>query len=196
VDLGEWGARPASFLKNGPVTAFLSPVTVAWIEQFEAWRTDASLRCEYDDFGTQAPGGIRQAFEATGLPDLRLVLVSNQDVLPGCDELAGLVSWHARAYGPNTESRAWAIGVSLRPEYRARGIGTVAHRLLVRHLLSTTDAHRLEAGTDVTNAPERAALTRVGFRFEGLLRGAQHRRGKYHDIALYGLLRGETHDTG
>ena len=173
------------------MTVILSLVTEVWVEELQAWREDPTLGSEYDDFGPYAPGGIRRAFAKTGLPDLRLVLVSAQDAVAGSDELAGLASWYAHDYGTNTQSRAWNIGVSLRPDFRGRGIGTLTHRLLVEHLFSTTDAGRLEAGADVDNASERAVLAKVGFAFEGIARGAQHRRGQYHDMALYGLLRGD-----
>jgi RimJ/RimL family protein N-acetyltransferase len=173
------------------VKVVLAAVAAAQVDELQAWRDDPTLRSEYDDFGSHSTGRIRLDFERTGLPDLRLVLVSGQDVLGGREVLAGMASWIARDYGPNAESRAWNIGVSLRPESRGRGIGTIAHRLLVEYLFATTDAYRLEAGTDVVNAPERAVLTKAGFRFEGIARGAQHRQGAYHDMALYGLLRGD-----
>ena len=171
------------------MTVILSLVTEVWVEELQAWREDPILRSEFDDFGPHSPGGIRRAFATTGLPDLRLVLVSDRDAIAGSDELAGLASSYAHDYGTNTASRAWNIGVSLRPDFRGRGIGTLAHRLLVEHLFTTTDAGRLEAGADVDNAAERAVLAKCGFAFEGIARGAQHRRGQYHDMALYGLLR-------
>jgi RimJ/RimL family protein N-acetyltransferase len=175
----------------GRVAVILSPLTAAWLEEFQTWRNDPTLRSEYDDFGAHSPGGISRAFDENGPPDIRLVLVSDQDALAGRDAVAGMASWVARDYGPNAESRAWNIGVSLRPEWRDRGIGTEAHRQLVTHLFDTTGAYRLEAGTDVVNAPERAVLTKVGFTFEGIARGAQHRQREYHDVAMYGLLRGD-----
>jgi RimJ/RimL family protein N-acetyltransferase len=173
------------------VAVILSPVVPAWLEEFQTWRDDSIRRSEFDEFGAHSPGGITRAFETTGLPDLRLVLVSEQDALAGSDGLAGMASWVTRDYGPNAESRALNIGVSLRPEYRNRGIGTIVHRLLIDHLFASTDTYRLEAGTDVINTPERVVLTKVGFTFEGIARGAQHRRGKYHDVAMYGLIRGD-----
>lgn len=173
------------------MAVILTPVDARWSAQLQTWRDDPTLRSEYDDFGAHSPGGIGRALEKTGLPDLRLVLVSEQDAIEGRDALAGIAAWYASDYGPNEESRAWNIGVSLRLEYRNRGIGTITHRLLVEHLFAATGAHRLEAGTDVINAPERAVLAKVGFTFEGIARGAQHRQGEYHDVAIYGLLRGD-----
>jgi aminoglycoside 6'-N-acetyltransferase len=103
----------------------------------------------------------------------------------------GDVSWHAVDYGPPPASRAWNIGITLSPEWRGCGHGTRAQRLLADHLFATTVAERMEASTDVENTPERRALERAGFSFEGVLRRAQFRGGAWRDMALYSLIRGE-----
>jgi aminoglycoside 6'-N-acetyltransferase len=61
--------------------------------------------------------------------------------------------------------------------------------MLADYLFATTPVHRLQASTDVDNRPEQAALERAGFLREGLLRGAQWRRGAYHDLVLFSRLR-------
>ena len=166
----------------------LVPVTEEWLPALEAWRDDPAQRSPYDDFGDRPAGGLGRAYRETGLPSALLVLVGGSG--GGSDrELAGMVSWHPAPNGPNPQSLALNIGVSLRPEHRGRGVGTAAHRLLVDHLFATTDVHRLEAGADVTNGPERAVLARTGFSLDGVLRGAQFRQGSYHDMAMYSLLR-------
>ncbi|MGH9064867.1 MAG: GNAT family N-acetyltransferase [Acidimicrobiales bacterium] len=104
-------------------------------------------------------------------------------------DLAGGVSWMPVLHGPQYPCLAWVIGVTLMPEHRGRGVGTVAHRLLVDHLFASTDLDRVEAETDVDNLAERRVLEKVGFACEGILRGAQLRGGVRRDLALYGLLR-------
>ena len=42
---------------------------------------------------------------------------------------------------------------------------------------------------DVENVAEQRALERAGFTREGVLRGAQHRRGRWRDLVLYARLR-------
>ena len=133
----------------------LAPVTADLVGDLATWREDASQRSEFDDFGPEEPGRLARAFAHTGLPNLLLVMVTASD--PPGGHLAGMVSWRASQYGPNAESQGWNIGVSLKPQYRGAGIGTAAHRLLVGHLFATTDVLRLEAGTDITNAPERGS---------------------------------------
>lgn len=105
--------------------------------------------------------------------------------------LVGRVSWHPVPHGPSFPCVAINIGITLVEEHRGRGLGTAAQRLLVEHLFATTDVHRVEASTDVDNAAEQHALEKVGFRREGVLRGAQLRGGVRRDLVLYSLLRGE-----
>ena len=102
---------------------------------------------------------------------------------------AGEVSWHPVAYGPNHGSKAYNIGISLLPEFRGRGIGSSAQRLLVEHLFATTAVHRVEASTDVANIAEQHALKRAGFTREGILFGAQYRSGDWHDLVSYSCVR-------
>ena len=104
----------------------------------------------------------------------------------------GIVSWHGVAYGPNRRSLAWNIGITIVPEHRGRGHGAAAQAMLAEHLFATTDVNRVEATTDVHNVAEQRALERAGFRREGVLRGAQHRDGRWHDVVLYARLREDT----
>lgn len=119
----------------------------------------------------------------------RSFLLSVLDMTTG--ELLGGVSWHAVDYGGTVSSSAWNIGIGLMPTARGRGIGTLAQRLLVEHLLDTTELDRIEASTDVENVAEQRALEKAGFRREGILRGAQMRGGIRRDLVHYGLVRGD-----
>jgi RimJ/RimL family protein N-acetyltransferase len=106
-------------------------------------------------------------------------------------DLLGGVSWHAVDYGGTVSCSAWNIGIGLLPAARGRGIGTIAQRLLVEHLLATTELDRIEASTDVENVAEQRALEKAGFRREGVLRGAQLRGGVRRDLVHYGLVRSD-----
>jgi RimJ/RimL family protein N-acetyltransferase len=106
-------------------------------------------------------------------------------------DLLGGVSWHAVDYGGTVSCSAWNIGIGLLPEARGRGIGTIAQRLLVEHLLATTELDRIEASTDIDNIAEQRALEKAGFRREGVLRGAQLRGGIRRDLVHYGLVRSD-----
>jgi RimJ/RimL family protein N-acetyltransferase len=106
-------------------------------------------------------------------------------------EPAGTISWRAIRYGPNPESAAWNIGINLVPSARGRGIGSTAQRQLADRLFATTPCNRIEAGTDVENVAEQRSLEKAGFVREMVLRGAQFRQGRYHDLLMYSRLRGD-----
>jgi RimJ/RimL family protein N-acetyltransferase len=119
------------------------------------------------------------------------------DALMGSDEswlvvsldnvsYAGSVNWRPQGSFGNYE-----IGIVLLPEYRGRGIGTEAQRLLVAYLFDHSLVHRLQAGTEVDNLAEQRSLEKVGFRREGIMRGAHFRAGLWRDSVMYGLLRGD-----
>lgn len=107
----------------------------------------------------------------------------------GATAVAGVVSWHRVAYGPNPGSHAWNVGIGLAEASRGHGVGAVAQRLLAHWLLETTTTDRIEASTDVENVAEQKALERAGFTREGVLRGAQRRATGRHDLYSYSLLR-------
>jgi RimJ/RimL family protein N-acetyltransferase len=80
------------------------------------------------------------------------------------------------------------LGISLFPAARGQGIGTGTVRLLVTELFRL-GWFRVQAGTAVTNVAMRTVLERVGFSFEGVMRGfgADDHHGR-QDYALYAIL--------
>ena len=155
-------------------------------EMLELWERPP-YRGEFNVFGAPARD-FKAAIRRHGLiADGRGNLIV--EVLAGARPI-GTVSWHGVHYGPNEESLVWNIGINLIPEGRGQGFGAEAQRLLADWLLETTQVNRIEAMTDVANIPEQRSLERAGFQREGILRGAQFRAGGWHDIAVYGLVRG------
>ena len=109
-------------------------------------------------------------------------------VLHGTDRV-GQVSWRKVKTGPT--AFGWAIGVGLVPEFRGRGYGSEAQRLLARYLFAHTQVNRIEATTEITNVAEQRALEKAGFTREGILRGTTFRQGRWHDQVIYSVLRDE-----
>ena len=106
------------------------------------------------------------------------------------DTVLGEVSWHwQQQWGPTASSRCPMIGAWLRTEARGRGVGGAAQAELVDLLFRHTATHRVEASTDVENLAEQRALERASLRREGVVRGAQWREGRRHDMVLYGVVR-------
>lgn len=96
----------------------------------------------------------------------------------------GDLSAHAVWYGPTPGSRALNIGISIVNEYRGKGIGAIAQRLLADEL-HEQGIVRVEAQTDVENLAEQKALHKAGFAYEGTLRKAQARADGLHDIQVW-----------
>jgi RimJ/RimL family protein N-acetyltransferase len=98
--------------------------------------------------------------------------------------LVGDLSAHAVWYGPTPGSRALNISVSIVSEYRGKGIGATAQRLLANEL-HEQGIVRVEAQTDIENTAEQRALEKAGFKYEGTLRKAQGRLDGLHDIQVW-----------
>jgi len=141
----------------------------------------------FDDFGPVATG-------SHPAPS-RLDDAGALTVLDASGQVAGDVSWHWRAWGPNAGSRCVMIGIWLRPEQRGRGLGRAAQRGVVELFFTHTRVNRVEAHTDVENLAEQRALEGAGFTREGLLRGAQWRDGAFRDGYLYAVLREDVRPT-
>jgi ribosomal-protein-alanine N-acetyltransferase len=89
------------------------------------------------------------------------------------------------------QNRRAEIGYALARQHWGRGYMHEALRALVTHAFMDLDLNRLEADIDPRNAASAAALVRLGFREEGLLRERWIVGGEVCDSALYGLLRRE-----
>ena len=106
-------------------------------------------------------------------------------------EALGTISYHRVQYGPNVESGAWMIGIELVPEARGQGYGAETQRLLADWLFETTAVNRVEAQTDIDNLAEARSLAKAGFTRDGVIRGAQFRAGRYHDLVVYSRIRSD-----
>ena len=153
----------------------------------DAWAADPVARGEFNDFGVPRSPVDREALAKGPFRNERngeLLVERLEDGQP-----IGTVSWHLERYGPNEQSGAWNIGISLIPVARGRGYGGEAQRLLADYLFATTTIDRVEASTDVENVAEQRSLARGGFVREATLRGVQFRAGARHDLVNYARLR-------
>jgi RimJ/RimL family protein N-acetyltransferase len=83
------------------------------------------------------------------------------------------------------------VGISLLPEHRSRGLGTEAVRLMTDRLFREEQAERVQASTDVANAPMRRVLEKLGFVEEGVMRSFMPTGAVRADYVLYGVTRAE-----
>lgn len=164
----------------------LRDVTLADADLLDAWSTPEA-QGEFNDFGLPRSPAPRAALAEGPLRNEHNGQLLVELVAGGTP--IGTVSWHRVMNGPNPESAAWNMGISLVPEARGQGYGSEAQRQLADYLFETTDANRVEASTDVANIAEQRSLERAGFLREGVQRGAQFRAGAYRDLVVYSRLR-------
>lgn len=152
----------------------------------ELWQS-VEYTGEFNDFGLPRRP-VRDAIRETGLVGENGGTLVVESAVSG--EPIGTVSWRMVRYGPNPESGAWNIGISLIPNARGKGLGTEAQRVLADHLFETTSANRVEAMTDIDNVVEQRSLEKAGFAREGVLNGSQYRAGGWHDLVVFARVRG------
>jgi len=86
------------------------------------------------------------------------------------------------------------LGVDVyHPDQRRKGYGAEAVALLTTWLFDHGIAERVQASTAVGNVPMRRVLEKLGFRFEGVMRGFMPVGSSREDFALYAVTKGEWH---
>jgi RimJ/RimL family protein N-acetyltransferase len=94
----------------------------------------------------------------------------------------------ANAFPPGV----FEIGIELYADGdRSRGYGTEALRLLVDRLFAHEGAERVQASTASANTPMRRVLEKLGFVYEGTLRGFMPSDDGRDDFVLYAITRGD-----
>ncbi len=83
------------------------------------------------------------------------------------------------------------VGYWLDKEHSGHGIMTRAVHLLAEYAFEALDLHRIEIRAETENVRSRRIPERLGFQLEGILREVQRSRDRFHDHALYALLREE-----
>ena len=81
------------------------------------------------------------------------------------------------------------FGISLAPAFRRQGIAYKALVLAINYVFDNCQVERIEADTDVENDVAKRPLLNAGFKFEGVLRRYRYHHGKFHDAAMYSLIR-------
>lgn len=163
--------------------------TIDDVPIMDSWRINvAEGMGVFNDFGQPFKSQMKTAEEMRFIEDdhgtMLIERIEDHAVL-------GSIDWRPAMYGPNPESRAWAIGLSLIAAARGQGYGPEAIRLIVDYLFETTPATRIEGSTDIENVASQRALEKAGFTREGIARKAQFRAGELHDLVLYSRLRSD-----
>jgi len=91
----------------------------------------------------------------------------------------------------NREYRSAEVGYSLAREYWNHGLMTEALRAAIRFGFDEMQLHRIEAQHETSNPASGRVMEKVGMRKEGVLRGRLYNKGRFVDVALYAILRGD-----
>ncbi|MBX9628652.1 MAG: GNAT family N-acetyltransferase [Gemmataceae bacterium] len=83
------------------------------------------------------------------------------------------------------------LGYWLAEPYWGRGLVVEACRAVVSEAFAACHPQRVQARVIAGNDPSRRVLDKLGFRHEGTLRSSLFRRGRYEDVLMYSVLRGE-----
>src|SRR4051794_4014022 len=102
----------------------------------------------------------------------------------GTQELAGA----ALLWGIDPHNRSAHLGITMRPAFRGRHLGTDVVRLLCHYGFTVRGLRRLQVETLADNAAMIRAATRAGFVVEGTLRRSAWILGEFLDEVVLGLL--------
>jgi RimJ/RimL family protein N-acetyltransferase len=100
----------------------------------------------------------------------------------------GSLAGEALLWGIDTHNRCAHIGISLRPAYRGRALGSDVVNVLCRYGFDIRGLNRLQVETLSDNAAMIAAAKKSGFVVEGVLRGSAWVEGRFMDETILGLL--------
>jgi RimJ/RimL family protein N-acetyltransferase len=97
----------------------------------------------------------------------------------------------ALLWGIDLHNRSAHVGLTLRPAFRGKGMGTDIVRVLCRYGFAVRGLNRLQIETLTDNAAMIAAATRAGFVPEGTLRADAWVNGRFADTTIFGQLADE-----
>jgi RimJ/RimL family protein N-acetyltransferase len=102
-------------------------------------------------------------------------------------ELAG----DALLWAIDLHNRMAHLGLSLRPAFRGRGLGTDVVLALCDYGFTIRGLHRLQVDTLASNTAMIRAASRAGFVHEGTIRRASWVNGEFADEVILGMLASE-----
>lgn len=83
------------------------------------------------------------------------------------------------------------VGYSLAKWVWGKGLATEALRAVIDYTFESMDVNRIEAQHEIDNPASGRVMQKCGMTKEGVLRQRLYNKGKYVDVALYSILRGD-----
>jgi len=159
------------------------------IEIFETeLLNDAETRSRADSrpWRPVAPGSADSPYRAAAERD------ADQYVPFSVVELAtGDLAGEALLWGIDPHNRRAHLGLSLRPAFRGKHLGTDVVRVLCRYAFALRGLNRVQVDTLADNDAMIGAALRAGFTREGMLRRCDWVNGRFADEVILGLLAAE-----
>jgi len=140
---------------------------------------DVLVHLDVVPFG-QPLTGIREFWERTRARDDLVNFVI--ETLPG--EPIGIVGLE----GIDPSARVATLGIWIGQPHWEQGYGTDAMRTVCRFGFDHMNLQRVSLSVLDTNPRARAVYEKVGFKYEGTIRRARFRDGRYIDLHVLGLL--------
>ena len=94
------------------------------------------------------------------------------------------------------DNAAAEVGYSLAREYWNLGLMTEALRAVIQHSFDDMGLNRIEAQHETTNPASGAVMRKCHMQKEGTLRSRLFNKGRYVDVDLYAILRGDFNRLG
>jgi RimJ/RimL family protein N-acetyltransferase len=113
---------------------------------------------------------------------------TDADVFAVTELASGELAGEAVLWGIDLHNRFGHVGISLRPAFRGRGLGTDVIRVLCRYGFAIRGLHRMQLETLADNAAMIAVAERLGFTREGTIRSGAWVNGQWADDAIFGML--------
>lgn len=85
----------------------------------------------------------------------------------------------------------FSIGIQVDQDYRGKGIGTSAMRILLRYAFYERRLNKFNDTVLKGNVASATMLKKLGCKQEGVRRKSVYTNGEYHDVILFGMLKDE-----
>ncbi len=83
----------------------------------------------------------------------------------------------------------WEIGYCIHKDFRGKGIGSKAIKLITNYAFKKHKSKRIWCFTRTFNKGSRRALEKAGYKLEGVLRKNKCKNGKYLDDCIYAKIK-------
>jgi ribosomal-protein-alanine N-acetyltransferase len=151
------------------------------------WKLDAGALSGFDTPAIRPEVRARRHLAEDGMISDECTILAVETVTDG--RLVGRVGFFRDSPLHLTMRRTMSLIAD--PADRGHGYATEARILLVNYLFLSTALERVYSETEERNAPARRSLEKSGMRLEGVLRHLYFDQGRWQDMAVYSILRGE-----